>query len=186
MRASFALCVKSVEHGEWKLAEDLNEIDLLQELFQPRYFTRIESQESQFFRSLQLGLIYQVFRNTEARTRGFPIGRESQPLVFDTYWRIYATHRRIHVRGCVKKTLITGGTARPCPTSRSAKTIPSMPPQAMRVCRLCHWQTVVACNFFQTPVIISRIHRRARTMGEIVFGEVSGCNGHLVASPYNT
>lgn len=159
----------------------MNEIDPLQELFQPRYFTRIESQESQFFRSLQLGLIYQVFRNTEARTRGFPIGRESQPLEFDI--RYAQANPRTWVR---QEDVNYGGTARPCPTSRSAKTIPSMPPQAMRVCRLCHWQTVVACNFFQTPVIISRIHRRAGTMGEIVFGEVSGCNGHLVASPYNT
>lgn len=124
MRASFALCVKSVEHGEWKLAEDLNEIDPLQELFQPRYFTRIESQESQFFRSLQLGLIYQVFRNTEARTRGFPIGRESQPLEFDIYWRIYATHRRIHVRGCVKKTLITGGRRVPVPPRGARRRYP--------------------------------------------------------------
>lgn len=185
MRASFALCVKSVEHGDWKLAEDLNEIDPLQELFQPRYFTRIESQESQFFRSPQLGLIYQVFRNTEARTRGFPIGRESQPLVFDTYWRIYATHRRIHVRGCVKKTLITGDGAslshleeREDDTLDAASGDASLSPVSLAN-RCC-------LQLFQTPVIISRIHRRAGTMGEIVFGEVSGCNGHLVASPYNT
>lgn len=74
-----------------------------------------------------------------------------------------------------------GGTARPCPTSNSAKTIPSKPPRAMRVCRPCHWQT---CNFFQTSVIISRTHRRAGTMGEIAFREVSGCNGHLPLYTY--
>lgn len=151
--------MKSVEHTDMangKLAEDLKSNQQLFQ-FQDQHLRNLTI----FFRrsSRLLGLIYQMFRS-ENRKR-LPTPRIRYVLANPRTW----------VR---QEDVNYGG---PILEEREDDTLEAASGEFV---------ACVACNFFPTPVIISRIHRRAGTMGEIVFREVSGCNGQACVTPLTT